>query len=273
MKRRMAVLLVLAGILGLAGCSSAGTRPYQDLTEAEIASATVLLQPPDKELQVEDLRKLVGLLREVVIYEEDGSYTEYAGQGVTVRLTRAGGALTSITAYYPFLIIDGTGYRTEYEPCEALNRYANELLDSGEAAVVLQQPPALTVVSDQTAMAALLGTYSWQRKESDGTTVHIEADSLHPLDCGDLLSPPLETGKAAATLGFTEAPDRIVQVRCWSDAYWSDPSAEGEAAVFEGNTVQLKPGGYVYEVVAQWDTDGGYGGTARYSFYVTYITA
>ena len=85
MKRRIAVLLVLAGILGLAGCSSAGTRPYQDLTEAEIASATVLLQPPDKELQVEDLRKLADLLREVVIYEEDGSYTEYAGQAVTVR--------------------------------------------------------------------------------------------------------------------------------------------------------------------------------------------
>ena len=38
------------------------------------------------------------------------------------------GTVTDVTAYNPFLIIDGTGYRTAYEPCEALNRFANELL-------------------------------------------------------------------------------------------------------------------------------------------------
>ena len=71
---------------------------------------------------MEELDRLVALLRDVVIYEEDDLYTEYEGQAVTVQLTMSDGTQTSITAYNPFLIIDGIGYRTEYEPCETLNR-------------------------------------------------------------------------------------------------------------------------------------------------------
>lgn len=138
MKKRAAWAFALACILGLAGCSGAGTKPYQDLTAADIASATVFLQPPDQTLQVEDTDRLAALLQDVVIYEEDNSYTEYTGQAVTFQLTMSDGTQTDVTAYSPFLIIDGTGYRTEHDPCEALNRYANELLDSGDSAVVLE---------------------------------------------------------------------------------------------------------------------------------------
>lgn len=138
-----------------------------------------------------------------------------------------------------------------------------------DAVVVLEQPPALTVVSDETSVAALLGTYSWQQRNIDGTITDIRADSPHPLDCRDLLSPPLETAEATAALRFTQNPDKIVSIQCWSDSYWSMPSADGENIIFNGNTIELKSGGYIYEVVAQWDTDSGYGGTAHYSFYIT----
>ena len=147
MKKLTAWGLALAGILGLVGCSITGTKPFQNLTTEEISSVTVQLQPPDKTLQVEDPGQLVALLQDLVIYEEDSSYTEYAGQAVTVQLTMSDGTQTNITGYNPFLIIDGVGYRTEYEPCEALNRYANELLNAEDAVVVLEQPPVLTVVS------------------------------------------------------------------------------------------------------------------------------
>lgn len=269
MKRPAVWAVVLAGILGLTGCSGPGTKPYQDLTAAEISFATVHLQPPDRTLQIEDLDRLLALLQDVVVYEEDDSYPEYAGQAVTVQLTMSDGTQTSITAYNPFLIINGVGYRTEYEPCEALNSYANGLLDSEDAVVVLEQPPVLAVVSDETARTALPGTYSWERKHTDGTAVSIEADSPHPLDCRDQLSPPLETAETAATLRFTEEPDRIVSVQCWSDSHWSDPSADGGEVELCGDAIELKPGGYIYEVTAQWDAGGGYGGTAHYSFYVT----
>ena len=269
MKSPAAWVLVIAGMVGLVSCSGTGTRPYQDLTADEISFATVRLQPPDKTLQVDKTDELVALLRDVVLYEKDSSYAQYNGQAVTFTLTMADGTQTRIMAYAPFLVIDGVGYRTEYEPCEALNRYANEWLDSEEAVVVLEQPPALTVISDETSAAALLGTYAWQQKKADGTFSDAEADSPHPLDCEDLLSPPLETSEATAVLKFAEEPDKIVGVQCWSDSHWSHPSADGEAVAHNGNTIELRSGGYIYEIVAQWDTDSGYGGTAHYSFYVS----
>ena len=75
---------------------------------------------------------MVDLLKEVVIYNKDNSYTEYDGQGVTFTLVMADGTQTSIMAYAPFLVIDGVGYKTKYEPCEALNQYANMLLERTE---------------------------------------------------------------------------------------------------------------------------------------------
>jgi len=129
MKNFTALIAALVCVLGLSGCSSVfGEKPYKDLDAAEVSSAIVHLIPPDKTVQIEDIPELTDLLKEVVIYNEDNSYTEYAGQGVTFTLTMADGSQTSITAYNPFLVIDGVGYRTEYEPCEALNAYANGLL-------------------------------------------------------------------------------------------------------------------------------------------------
>ena len=105
--------------------------PYQDLNASDVVSAAVHLSPPDQTVQITDIEELVSYLNEVVIYKEDQSYTEYSGQAVTFTLTMADGSQEEITAYDPFIIINGTGYRTKYEPCEQLNRYANKLLNAG----------------------------------------------------------------------------------------------------------------------------------------------
>ena len=139
---------------------------------------------------------------------------------------------------------------------------------AGENSTVsLEKPPALTVVSGPAAMDALLGTYSWQVKNADGTFTDIRADSAHPLDCKDRLS-LLETTETTATLNFPEEPDSIVSVQCWRDEHWSDSAASSEAVTVDGNTMELKSGGYIYEIIAQWDTENGYGGTAHYSVYI-----
>ena len=75
--------------------------------------------------EIETLAELLGDLR---ITRPDQSYTEYAGQAVLFTVAMADGTETTVTAFNPFCIIDGTGWRTAYEPCEALNRFANELL-------------------------------------------------------------------------------------------------------------------------------------------------
>ena len=121
----LAVLLALA-----AGLLFWGRRPFRDLEAADITAASVTLMPPDVTLELDEaeIKTLAELLGDLRITRPDQSYTEYAGQAVQFTVTFADGTETELTDYNPFLIIDGTGYRTAYGPCEALNRFANELL-------------------------------------------------------------------------------------------------------------------------------------------------
>lgn len=268
--KKIGVLFGAAAVL-LAGAVvllSGGRKPFRDLEASDIAAAAVHLTPPDRTVQIPELKELASYLEDVVIYREDGSFREYTGQGVTFCLTMSDGTQTEVMAYNPFLVIDGVGYRTKYEPCEALNQYANSLLDRQNAIIVMEEPPTLAVVSDHTSHEAIRGSYSWLRTESDGTGVGVQACCGHPLEYQKDLLPGLETTEAAATLCFVEEPDEILGVRRWSDVYWGDPSVEGEAVTVDGDEIALEPGGYIYGVQARWDQDSGYGGTASYFFYI-----
>ena len=121
----LAVLLALA-----AGLLFWGRRPFRDLEAADITAASVTLMPPDVTLELDEaeIKTLAELLGDLRITRPDQSYTEYAGQAVQFTVTFPDGTETELTDYNPFLIIDGTGWRTAYGPCEALNRFANELL-------------------------------------------------------------------------------------------------------------------------------------------------
>lgn len=246
----------------------AGRRPFRRLDASEIVFAKVWLGPPDITLQITDLDTLAAYMRKLVIYQADDSYQEYNGQGVIFTLTMKDGSQTSVMTYSPFLVIDGAGYRTRYAPCNALHSYANRLLSSREdAVIILEEPPTLAVISDNTSHEALRGTYSWLSRNPDGTDSSTEVDSLHPLECRNLM-PLLETGEDTAVLRFLVEPDEIISVRCWSDTYLSDASIVGEAVPVSGNQISLKPGACVYEVTAKWNTEDGWGGTAHYCFYI-----
>lgn len=257
--------VLVIGMIVFALCS--GRKPFKGMKASEIASAMVRLTPPDKTILITEMEELTNYLNDVVIYNKDNSFTEYDGQGVTFMLTMSDGTQTEILEYQPFLVIDGVGYKTKYKPCEALNNYANRLLNEGEALVILENPPALNVISDNTSNSTLLGTYSWQRKNNDGTFTNMEADCAHPLECMDVQF-QFETTQANALLRFAEEPDTILSVRCWSDDHWSDPTADSENVSLNGDEIELKTGGYIYEVTAEWNTEkSGYGGVAHYSFY------
>lgn len=263
--------IVVLGLMAAALRLNMGRKPYANLDAAQIASAKVLLTPPGKTVEIRDIRELVHYLNNVVIYNKDNSYTGYAGQGVVFTLTMRDGTQTEIMAYNPFLVIDGTGYRTKYEPCEELSGYANKLLNSATANIILEEPPALSVLIDNTYVGAMLGSYSWQKKDADGNFINIIADSAHPLDCKDLLSPPFETPETTVVLRFAEKPDTILSVQCWSDKHWGEATADSEDAAVCGNVLTLKPGGYIYEIMAEWNTKSGYGGIASYFIYLKTI--
>ena len=272
MKKKVLIIILvwvlLLGVIIIVSTGTNGKKPFKDLKASEIASVTVRLSPPDKTILITEIEELTNYLNDVVIYNKDNSFTEYSGQGAIFTLTMADGTQTEIVAFNPFLVIDGVGYKTKYEPCYALNRYANRLLNEGDAMIILEKPPALDVISDNTCNSALLGTYSWQCRNNDGTSTNMEADSAHPLDCKDLLL-QFETTETNAILRFTEEPDTILSVRCWSDEHWSDTAADSENIFVNGNEIELKEGGYIYEVTAEWNTEkSGYGGIAHYSFYV-----
>lgn len=125
-------LIAGAALLLLAGSFFVEQRPFRGLEAGEITAASVHLFPPDVTVDLEpaEIETLAELLREVRLTHRDDSYTEYSGQAVVFTLTMADGTVTEAVAYAPFFIIDGVGYRTAYEPCEALNRFGNLLLES-----------------------------------------------------------------------------------------------------------------------------------------------
>ena len=106
-----------------------GQRPYRNLKASDLISASVCLTPPDETVPITEPDALVSCLRELVIGRKDQSYTEYNGHAVTFTLVLTDGSRQEILVCNPFVVINGTGYRAEYGPCERLSSYANKLLD------------------------------------------------------------------------------------------------------------------------------------------------
>ena len=120
------LVVVFAAVFALGGL---GRRPFRSLEGVDIASATVRLTPPDATMAVADTDTLARLLSEAVVYRQDGSWTDYAGQGVEYTLTLSDGTVTTVMEYNPFIVIDGVGYRAKGAPCEALSRFGNALAE------------------------------------------------------------------------------------------------------------------------------------------------
>jgi hypothetical protein len=128
-KNNKILIVILAGIVCIV---LSGKKPFKNLSATNVESATVLLIPPNETIKITDIEELTGYLRDVVIYNEDNSYTEYSGQGVIFTLAMTDGTQVEVEAYNPFIIIDGVGYKCKYEPCEALSNYANRFLMDSE---------------------------------------------------------------------------------------------------------------------------------------------
>ncbi|MDF2588490.1 MAG: hypothetical protein K0S41_2331 [Anaerocolumna sp.] len=130
---RKKILFICVVVIALSSIfiikSNLGTKPFTKLTKNEIKEVTVKLLPPNvtKSLNEEEIVKLTEILNDVVIYNKDNSYTEYNGQAVIYTIVKKDGSELEINAYNPFLIIDGVGYKTKYEPCEELNALGNSI--------------------------------------------------------------------------------------------------------------------------------------------------
>ena len=121
------LLLILAVIVVFV--KAKGKKPFQDLEASDISGASVELVPPETTVQITELEELAGYLNDIIVYEKDNSYNEYAGQTVTITLTMKDGFKKKIRENNLLAVIDGTDYKAKYEPLETLNRYVNNLLE------------------------------------------------------------------------------------------------------------------------------------------------
>lgn len=147
-----------------------------------------------------------------------------------------------------------------------------------DAPEIWERAPELRVSDGVKGVPALKCTTSWYYEKDDGTGTGINACGDSPLGSKKFME-PLVTDSGRAWLKFELNPDSVT-VQCWDAKHFGSYDVEGErvnvevlAADFvdgswsESISIPLKEGSWVYEVTAQWDRSGKYGGTVYYGFY------
>ena len=153
-------------------------------------------------------------------------------------------------------------------PADGETEKVNAPGSNGASKPTSTEPPELKIL-DSTCLGIVAnkGTYSWMSDNGDGTWKGVEADSSHPLEWQEFLV-PMTTSDDTVELFFDVQPQEV-SIRCWSDANWGKVNAKEENANLSGNKLELKDGGYIYEVVAKWTGENlAAEGTVHYGFYI-----
>ena len=127
----VAVVLAVALIITI-GTWAIGRKPFRNMKAEDIQSISIHLWPPNEtmELSQNEIEELVGLLQQVEIHNPTWIHLASGGQSNIMTITYHDGSVKEINQFGSILIIDGMGYRAEYEPNEAVNHFANELFNT-----------------------------------------------------------------------------------------------------------------------------------------------
>ena len=153
-------------------------------------------------------------------------------------------------------------------PADEKSEKVNAPGSNGASKPTSTEPPELKILdSSCLGIVANKGTYSWTYDNGDGTQTGVCADSSHPLEWQEFLVPMI-TSDDTVELYFDVQPQEV-SIRCWSDANWGKVNVKEENVNLSGNKLELKDGGYIYEVVAKWTGENlAAEGTVYYGFYV-----
>lgn len=104
--------------------------PFEDLVCNDVQEVKMFMEPLQTEVLLSDEQRnqLIGILNEVIIYEQISSQT-LVGQMVQYQITKSDGNTFSLKTINPYIIIDDIWYKAKYEPCEELNQFANEIMN------------------------------------------------------------------------------------------------------------------------------------------------
>lgn len=136
MKRKIlvfaAIVLAVALIMSI-GIWVIGRKPFKDMQVEDIKSVSIHLWPPNetRELNRDEIEVLVLLLQQVEIHHHTWMHYASGGQSNIMTITFHDGSVKEVNEFGSILIIDGMGYRAEYEPNEAINQFSNKLFYTG----------------------------------------------------------------------------------------------------------------------------------------------
>ena len=140
-------------------------------------------------------------------------------------------------------------------------------VSGSQGSVMFREPPDAKLLHGNGSTPLNRAGYSWHYPNGDGTMAAVIADSLHALDCKDILNPIYVTGDYVK-LAFEDDPDSV-EVRCWPDTAWNT-NAEPESVNCYDTAFDLKQGGYIYEIIAMWnESEVAHFGSVSYYAYIT----
>lgn len=120
--------------------------------------------------------------------------------------------------------------------------------------------PTLEVTAGEAQVTAKEGTHSWMTKD------RAVASDYPPPSAFKEYIPVLKTSDMAAVFTFDNSPDEVF-VKCWSDNYIDEFDPPTETLFCDGSKLELKSGGYIYEVLAKWGKNDIPNGDVLYYFY------
>lgn len=143
--------------------------------------------------------------------------------------------------------------------------------DNHKETDIFDSLPKLKIATDTKEINAQYLEHVWRWKNCD----HVLSAISNPFLCVALENkeymPTLETTQSKQLIfNFDNIPDNILEVICWSDKAWEGIEVETENVNFNSEMLELKKGGYIYKITAEW-TDksdkNGYG-QISYCFHV-----
>ena len=109
-------------------------RPFKTITVKEIEEIKVYAIPPNEEVVLgkTEVEKIIPLLQNLKISKPGYKVFASGGQTVTVTIKKTDGSIIEISNFGNVqIIIDGRSFRADYESAEAINNFANKVLETG----------------------------------------------------------------------------------------------------------------------------------------------
>ena len=128
------IVIILSLSIGVLSYFLFFDRPFETITVNEIEEIKVYAIPPEAEvvLSESEVEGVVPLLQNLKVSKPGYKAFALSGQTITITLKKTNDSITEISNVGNVqIIIDGKSYRADYKFAEAINNFANKVLETG----------------------------------------------------------------------------------------------------------------------------------------------